>query len=92
MTWYVVYRGRKPGVYANWVTCHEQVTGFPNCCYKSFVCKEEATTAFLEFSGHADAPMFDEKIMPANNYILHVVVLVEFLIIIGLLVFIFISK
>jgi hypothetical protein len=57
MPWYVVYRGRKPGMYATWVGCHEQVTGFHNCYYKSFSCKEEAIASYLEFIGQSDVPL-----------------------------------
>ena len=34
MAWYVVYWGKEPGVYATWPSCHAQVSGFANCCYK----------------------------------------------------------
>jgi len=58
MAWYVVYRGRDPGVYATWATCHAQVTGFPNCCYKSFPTKEEAVASYMEFKGCEDEKVF----------------------------------
>lgn len=51
MVWYVVYRGREPGVYATWATCHAQASGFKNCCYKSFPTKEEAIASYKERKG-----------------------------------------
>jgi len=54
MAWYVVYRGREPGVYATWATCHAQASGFKNCCYKSFPTKEEVEASYLEFKGCED--------------------------------------
>ncbi|WVZ57764.1 hypothetical protein U9M48_008109 [Paspalum notatum var. saurae] len=45
MTWYAVFRGRKPGVYAEWSNCNEQVTGFPNNCYKGYQTRQEAMAA-----------------------------------------------
>jgi ribonuclease HI len=48
MTWYAVYKGRKPGVYAKWATCHQQVSEYPNCCYKCFSNEEDANASFLE--------------------------------------------
>lgn len=60
MAWYVVYRGKKPRLYETWAKCHAQVTGFPNCCYKSFSNKEEAIASYKEFSGNANECMVTE--------------------------------
>jgi ribonuclease HI len=49
MTWYVVYRGKKPGVYDSWARCNEQVAGYKKNNYKSFPCKEEVVASYLEF-------------------------------------------
>ena len=51
MAWYVVYRGKVPGVYATWARCNAHVTGFKN---KSFPNKEEAEASYLEFMGCED--------------------------------------
>ena len=40
--YYIVKRGKKPGVYYNWPDCQKQVQGFPGAVYKGFVTKEEA--------------------------------------------------
>ena len=61
MAWHVVYRGNEPGVYTTWPTCHAQVSGFANCCYKSFATKEEAVASYLEYRGCEDDAM-DAKV------------------------------
>jgi hypothetical protein len=92
MPWYVVYRGRKPRVYANRVGCHEHVTGFHNYCYKSFSCKEEAIASYLEFTGQSDVPLVQDgpnvgaHSVLNNMLCLQIIVLVEIMIILGLLV------
>ena len=58
MAWYVVYRGRVPGVYATWARCNVQVIGFKNNSYKSFPNKEEAEASYLEFMGCEDDKVF----------------------------------
>ena len=45
---YVVWRGKKPGVYKSWAECKEQVHQFEQALYKSFPTLEEAERAFLE--------------------------------------------
>lgn len=44
--YYVVWEGRKPGIYDNWDDCKAQVQGFADAKYKSFESREEAKTAF----------------------------------------------
>jgi ribonuclease HI len=46
--YYVVWEGRKPGVYTNWADCLEQVNGFSKPVFKSFENKEIAEQAFRE--------------------------------------------
>jgi viroplasmin and RNaseH domain-containing protein len=58
MAWYVVYHSKELGVYATWATCHAQVIGFPNCCYKGFPSMEEAVASYMEFKGHEDDKAF----------------------------------
>jgi len=47
MTYYVVHKGRKPGIYNNWNECKKQVDGFENPVFKKFDNKDEAQL-FLE--------------------------------------------
>jgi len=53
--YYVVWKGRKPGIYSSWEKAKQQVNGFPNARYRSFGSLEEARRAFLrgpdEYSG-----------------------------------------
>ena len=39
---YVVWRGRKPGVYDNWDDCRQQVEGFGEAAYKAYATLEDA--------------------------------------------------
>lgn len=43
---YVVWEGRKPGVYTSWDACKQQVEGVAGAKYKSFDSQKEADTAF----------------------------------------------
>ncbi|MCM3506676.1 RNase H1/viroplasmin domain-containing protein, partial [Curtobacterium sp. ODYSSEY 48 V2] len=36
MTWYVVFKGRVPGVYEHWDDAHRQVNGFKGNLYKGY--------------------------------------------------------
>jgi viroplasmin and RNaseH domain-containing protein len=42
--WYVVYRGRVPGVYEEWEGCKAQVTNFNGNCYKGYKTRELAVS------------------------------------------------
>ena len=43
---YVVWKGRKPGIYTDWNSCKAQVDQFPGARYKSFKTQAEADAAF----------------------------------------------
>lgn len=43
---YVVWTGRRPGIYRSWAECAAQVDGFPGAKYKSFETEREAQEAF----------------------------------------------
>ncbi|MQM04652.1 hypothetical protein Taro_037457 [Colocasia esculenta] len=43
---YVVWVGRRPGMYYTWSECYEQVNGYPGARYKGFVTVEEGNMAF----------------------------------------------
>lgn len=43
---YVVWKGKKPGVYSSWKVCKEQIDGFEGAQYKSFLSIDEAEQAF----------------------------------------------
>ncbi len=44
--YYVVWRGRNPGVFTTWENCKMQIDGFDRAVYKSFPSREEAEDAF----------------------------------------------
>ena len=44
--YYVVWQGRKTGIFDNWGDCNEQILGFKKAQYKSFISKEMAEIAF----------------------------------------------
>ena len=46
--YYVVWKGRKIGIFDNWPDCNEQINGFKGAEYKSFKTKELANKAFSE--------------------------------------------
>jgi ribonuclease HI len=51
--YYVVWRGRQPGVYLTWDDCQAQVHGFEGARFKSFDRLADAEAAFLEsFAQH----------------------------------------
>ncbi len=43
---YVVWKGRQPGIYPTWAECAEQVNGYPEAKYKSFPTEAMARAAF----------------------------------------------
>ena len=43
---YVVWHGRRPGIYTNWADASEQVTGFAGAKFKSYLTRAEAESAF----------------------------------------------
>ena len=46
--YYVVWKGRKPGIYSTWAECQAQVMGFEKALYKSFPNQKEAETAYKQ--------------------------------------------
>lgn len=44
--YYVVWKGRKTGIFTNWEDCKKQVDGFSGGSYKSFQTRQEAEEAF----------------------------------------------
>ena len=52
--YYVVWKGRTPGIYREWTDCEAQVKGFAGAIYKGFASVTEAALAF-------------EQVPPANS-------------------------
>ncbi|MFI3247084.1 MAG: ribonuclease H family protein [Ferrimonas sp.] len=57
---YVVWRGRKAGIYRDWNSCKAQVDGFAGARYKSFPSAAEAEAAFKRVP-QATKPTLKEK-------------------------------
>jgi len=45
--YYVVWKGRKTGIFTSWTECEKQVKGFVGAQYKAFESKAESDAAFL---------------------------------------------
>ena len=45
---YVVWQGRKPGIYSSWEACKSQVQAFESARYMGFETQEQAERAFKE--------------------------------------------
>ena len=93
MTWYVVHRGRTPGVSSNWHDAHAEVDKFKGACHKKYQTEQEAYAAFY---GHQDvlrppplepaAPPLepttpDKKMRQSAFDVLHVIILAQALVI-----------
>ncbi len=48
MKYYVVWKGKTPGVYDSWAACKLQIEGFHGALYKSFPNQEQAEQAFKQ--------------------------------------------
>ncbi|SDH42274.1 ribonuclease HI [Alteribacillus persepolensis] len=46
--YYVVWKGRKPGVYNSWAACEQQVKGYRGASFRSFPTKDEAEQAYSQ--------------------------------------------
>jgi len=55
--YYVVWKGRKPGIYKDWVTCKKMVDGFDGASFKSFTSLLEAENAYGSKSGAVSSPI-----------------------------------
>lgn len=54
--YYVVKKGRNPGVYYSWPDCEEQVKGFAGAVFKGFVHRKEAEVWYGKAIGEAASP------------------------------------
>ena len=53
--YYVVWKGKHPGIYDSWTDCQAQIHGFTGALYRSFKTKDAATTAFHKgLSGYSE--------------------------------------
>jgi len=47
--WYVVFRGRNPGIYESWPNAQKQVSKFEDNTYKAYESQGEAVEAWMRF-------------------------------------------
>jgi ribonuclease HI len=52
MMWYVVFCGRKPGVYDSWGICSGYVLDFSGVAYQSYSTRMQAEEAYVAFLEH----------------------------------------
>jgi ribonuclease HI len=64
---YVVWSGRKIGIYNTWIECKLQIDGYSGASYKSFTTKEEAYAAFTGRS--APIKVISDTKRPEGEYI-----------------------
>ena len=71
---YVVWKGRKTGVFASWEDCSAQVTGYPDAEYKGFPSQEAAEEAFRgqyeEYKGRHISSLSQERLIEIGQPIL----------------------
>ncbi len=65
--YYVVWNGKKTGVFTSWDTCKKQITGFEGAQYKSFIDKKEAETAFTKSYNDYKGKDTKKVILSANE-------------------------
>ena len=55
--YYVVWKGRKPGIFTSWTEAEQQIKGFAGAQYKSFGSRSEAEAAFRsEYAAYKGKP------------------------------------
>lgn len=66
--YYVVWKGREPGVYDDWNDCLEQVENFPGARYKSYSTAAEAAKAFRDGDGDGNAADLGSVLIAAADH------------------------
>jgi viroplasmin and RNaseH domain-containing protein len=56
MRWYVVFKGKVPGVYDKWEHCFKQVNKFKGNSYKGFKTREEAEARYKNYQRGREGP------------------------------------
>lgn len=54
---YVVFIGRKVGIFTEWIDCHIQVVKFKCSAYKGYQTREEASSAWEYFCSTGNIPV-----------------------------------
>lgn len=65
---YVVFKGRKPGVYDTWAECNDQISGFPGNLYQRFDDEDKAKLALAKYQKcQSQAEAIDKVIAEATK-------------------------
>ena len=75
---YAVYKGRVPGVYANWEDCWIQVHHFSSCIYKRYNTLAEAEARYSHFLAGERREMRRNQMK--TTFILMLLIMIAFLI------------
>ncbi|KAK3204470.1 hypothetical protein Dsin_018516 [Dipteronia sinensis] len=59
---YVVFKGRRTGVFNSWPECHEHVDGFPRESYQKFNSTDEAYKAISSRFGHSSHSWLESSV------------------------------
>jgi viroplasmin and RNaseH domain-containing protein len=62
MACYVVFRGRKPGVYDSWGVYSEYVIGFSGAAFQSYSTRMQAEEAYVVFIEHQNELQKSEQV------------------------------
>lgn len=65
--YYVVFKGRNPGVYDDWGDALEQIEGFEGASFKSYTSSAEATAAYRKSARRNDGNDLGEFLAMAGN-------------------------
>lgn len=49
MKCYVVFKGRRLGVYNTWAECHDQISRYPGNLHQTYRCRNEAEAALAKY-------------------------------------------
>jgi len=66
---YVVWKGRMPGIYPSWDECRKQIDGFESALYKSYKTNNEARAAFEKGPSALQSTQKKNNISPAGTFI-----------------------
>lgn len=65
--YYVVWKGRNPGIYHSWTACQAEIKGFSQALYKSYSSLSEAQEAFSDIENAPKRVASKSKLSPKNN-------------------------
>jgi len=72
--YYVIWKGRKTGIFTSWEECFAQVNGFPDAEFKAFESEEAAEQAFLrkygEYKGKYTSSLGQQRLLEIGQPLL----------------------